>query len=265
VTLEQTRLARYERRMEWPLATVALAFLALFSIDVLCQPQGAADAALMYAMFFCWGVFGADYLIRLGLAEARLRWFVRHLLDLAIIVLPALRPLRLLSLAVVINVLQRAIGHTIRGKVIVYSACGALIIIYSASLAILEAERGVHPDHRFANLGDALWWSVTTVTTVGYGDTVPTTVTGRFVAVALMIAGVSLLGVVTATLASWIVERVAAEDTTNRAATAAQIEELRDEIRELSEALRRSASEHPRSAYGESGDRMSNVKEVNSD
>lgn len=252
---EQSRLQRYELRMEWPLAAVALAFLALFSIDVLYQPQGTVDHIVKYAMFLCWGVFCADYLIRLGLAEARLKWFVRHLLDLAIIALPALRPLRLLSLTVVINVLQRAIGHTIRGKVIVYTVCGAVVIIYSASLAILEAERGVHPDHAFANLGDALWWSVTTVTTVGYGDTVPSTVTGRFVAVALMIAGVSLLGVVTATLASWIVERVAAEDTSIRAATAAQIDELRDEIRQLSEALSRSAPGDPSPANGESGNR----------
>ena len=53
-----------------------------------------------------------------------------------------------------------------------------------------------------------------------------------------MIAGISLLGVVTATLASWIVEKVAEEDTANQAATAAHIEELREEIRKLRDAMR---------------------------
>ena len=52
-----------------------------------------------------------------------------------------------------------------------------------------------------------------------------------------MVGGVSLLGVVTATLASWIVQRVAEEDTAGAAATAAQIEELRDEIRKLTESV----------------------------
>ena len=72
-----------------------------------------------------------------------------------------------------------------------------------------------------------------------------------------MVAGVSLLGVVTATLASWIVERVAEEDTASQAATAAHIEELRDEIRKLAESLigdRRRAVDGD-AAYGEPTDR----------
>jgi hypothetical protein len=90
---------------------------------------------------------------------------LHHLFDLAIVVLPFLRPLRLLSLAVVIKVLQRAVGHTIRGRVIVYTACGAVLIVYAASLAILEIERQ-HPGSRITTFGDAVWWSITTVTTV---------------------------------------------------------------------------------------------------
>jgi voltage-gated potassium channel len=227
------------------MAAVALVFLALFSVRVLAEPHGVAARTIEYAMWATYAVFVVDYGARLYLAEPRLKWFIRHLFDLAIIVLPALRPLRLLSLAVVIETMQRAIGHTIRGRVIVYSSFGAVIIVYGAALAILDAERGHNP--AFENFGDALWWAFTTVTTVGYGDTVPQTVTGRFVAVALMVAGVSLLGVVTATLASWIVEAVAAEDTAGQTATSAQIDELRAEIRKLTESVNR-AAERP---YGE--------------
>jgi voltage-gated potassium channel len=82
-----------------------------------------------------------------------------------------------------------------------------------------------------------VWWSITTITTVGYGDEYPVTATGRVIAVLLMIGGISLLGTITATLASWIVQRVAEEDSTGQAATAAHIEELRDEIRALREQL----------------------------
>jgi voltage-gated potassium channel len=99
----QTRLERFEHRTEWPLDAVESGLVALYA------------------------VFVVDYLARLYLADPRGRWFVRHLHDLAIVVLPFLRPLRLLSLAVVIEVLQRAVGHTIRGKVIVYTVCGAVV------------------------------------------------------------------------------------------------------------------------------------------
>ena len=66
-------------------------------------------------------------------------------------------------------------------------------------------------------------------------------------AVALMVGGITLVGTVTATLASWIVQRVAEEDTVNEAATRAQIEELREEIRRLSNLVTRD----PEPAYGE--------------
>ncbi|WP_172900731.1 potassium channel family protein, partial [Mycobacterium ulcerans] len=89
----------------------------------------------------------------------------------------------------------------------------------------------------------AVWWAITTVTTVGYGDLYPITVTGRVIAVLLMIGGISLIGVVTASLASWIVQRVAETDSANRAATAAQIDELRTEVRRLAALLREQHSD----------------------
>jgi voltage-gated potassium channel len=80
--------------------------------------------------------------------------------------------LRLLSLAVVVEVLQRAVGDTIRGRVIIYTVFGAVVMIYAASLAMLDVERHAHDAH-IKTFGDALWWSITTVTTVGYGDYTP--------------------------------------------------------------------------------------------
>jgi voltage-gated potassium channel len=231
---ELSRLERYERRTEWLLVAVALIFLVLFSVRVLVEPQGDFLTAIDAALLATYAVFAADYLARLTLAKPRGRWFFRHLVDLLIIALPFLRPLRLLSLAVVVKVLQRAVGHTIRGKVIVYTVCGAVVIVYAAALAILAAERSGTGDKTINTFGEALWWSMTTVTTVGYGDLAPATTEGRLVAVALMIGGITLVGTVTATLASWIVQRVAEEDTANQAATRAQIEELRAEIRRLS-------------------------------
>jgi voltage-gated potassium channel len=62
----------------------------------------------------------------------------------------------------------------------------------------------------FPTLGLALWWAVTTVTTVGYGDVVPTDAAGRFVAAGLMIAGYASLSLLTGVIASLLVSRRAA-------------------------------------------------------
>jgi len=128
------------------------------------------------------------------------------------------------------------VGAAIRGRVIVYAACSSVLMIYVASLAVLEAERG-DPRSDIGSFGQAVWWSITTVTTVGYGDLAPVTPTGRVIAALLMIGGISLVGVITATLASWIVQRVSEEDTANQTATRAQIDALRADVRRLSEAL----------------------------
>ena len=231
----QSRLEHYEQRTEWPLAGVAILFLALYSVQVLAAPEGRGGTIVGASLVGGTLLFVADYVSRLYLADPRGPWFVRHLFDLAIVALPFLRPLRLLSLVVVVNMLQRALGHTIRGKVVAYTVCGAVLIVYAASLAIIDMESD-NPNANIKGFGDALWWSITTVTT-GYNDLAPLTAEGRIVAVALMIGGISLVGIVTATLASWIVQRVAEEDTAQQAATTAQIHELREDIRRLTASV----------------------------
>ncbi|WP_422744834.1 potassium channel family protein [Mycobacterium sp. WMMD1722] len=225
-------LETWERRTEWPLAAVAVAFLASYAVEVLARPQGAAAVAVGVITATAWVLFVLDYLGRLILAPNRWRWFYRHLFDLAIVVLPVLRPLRLLRLVTLIAVLQRAAGHAIRGRVVLYTVSGALLLVFVASLAVLDSERG-QPDAQITNFGQALWWSVTTITTVGYGDLTPVTTTGRVIAVLLMIGGISLVGSITATLASWIVQRVADEDADSDAVTTSHVETLLAEIGQL--------------------------------
>lgn len=106
-------------------------------------------------------------------------------------------------------------------------------------LAVLDAERGAGGS--IQTFPDALWWAFVTITTVGYGDFFPVTNIGRFVAVAVMVGGIALIGIVTATLASWIVERVTSESASAREATrnsAHEIASLADEVRELRAELR---------------------------
>jgi voltage-gated potassium channel len=77
-------------------------------------------------------------------------------------------------------------------------AAGVVIV---GSLAAYYAEHPVNPE--FATFGDALWWGIVTLTTVGYGDIVPETTAGRWVAVSIMITGIAVLGVLAGALASF--------------------------------------------------------------
>ena len=230
-------LEQWQRRAELPLAGLALVFLAVYSVQVLTRPRGYESHVLWAVTWTIWGLFALDYLARLCLANDPPRWFLRHLFELAIVVLPLLRPLRLLRLILLIEALQKAIGKAFPGRIAVYTASGITLMIYSAALAVFETERD-QPRATINSFGKALWWSITTVTTVGYGDCYPVTNTGRVIAVMLMIGGISLVGVVTASLATWIIQRVSESETANQAATAAHIDELRSEIRELVEELR---------------------------
>src|SRR6185437_17060771 len=104
-------------------------------------------------------------------------------------------------------VLNRRATDSLRGKVAIYVAGATVIVLFCAALAVLDAERrNAHAN--ITTFGDALWWASTTVMTVGYGDRFPVTVAGRFVAVGLMLGGIALLGVVTASIASWLIGRV---------------------------------------------------------
>ncbi|KAA0096150.1 two pore domain potassium channel family protein [Mycolicibacterium sp. P1-18] len=240
----QPKLERWERRAEWPLAAVAIAFLAVYSEQVLGRPHGLEAAVLGATSWVIWSIFVVDYLARLTLANDRRRWFVTHLLELAVVALPLLRPLRLLRLVILVGALQKAVGDAIRGRIVVYTVGGVALLIYVGSLAVLEQERD-QPDALITSFGKALWWSITTVTTVGYGDLYPMTTTGRVVAVLLMLGGISLIGVVTASLASWIVQRVAEDDAANGAATAEQVEALQAEIRALADQLQNITTNGP--------------------
>ena len=235
VSTESARLDDWEKRSEWPLAGVALIFLAAYAIDVLAQPRGPAMEIIAWA---AWLIFALDYAARLLLSGDRWRWFYRHLFDLAIVALPVLRPLRLVRLVILISALQRAAGSAIRGRVVVYTVSGAVLLAVVASLAVLDAERGT-PGAHITDFGQALWWSITTITTVGYGDMTPVTTTGRVIAVLLMIGGITLVGSITATLASWIVERVTDDRAADRAVTTAHIRQLLDEIDELRDEVHR--------------------------
>lgn len=214
------------------MGVVALVFLAVYSTRVLGHPHGVLTHLVDVLTFGTWGVFVIDYGVRLHLAPNRRGWFVRHLLDLAIVALPMLQPLRVVRLIVLISALQKAVGTAIHGRALTYAISSAVVVVYAASLAELQAER-LAPHATITSFGRALWWSMTTITTVGYGNEFPITPTGRVIAVLLMITGISLLGVITAALATLMLRRGTRVEESTQAPTAEDVALLRQEIRAL--------------------------------
>ncbi|GAA4267273.1 potassium channel family protein [Frondihabitans peucedani] len=228
--------ARWRRITDWPLMAVSLVFLGAYSAEVIGDLSDRASRGLEYVIWATWVVFAVDYLVNFALAHNRWRWFVRHLPELLVVALPILRPLRLLRLLTLLAILQRTAGRTFRGRVVTYVVGSAFLLVYVAALAVLDVERPA-PGATITTFPVALWWAFVTISTVGYGDYTPVTLEGRMIAVALMLGGIALLGVVTATLASWIVERVALTEESSQAATRGDVHALARQIAELKTQL----------------------------
>ena len=231
---------RWERATHWPLVVAALVFLVAYAWPILDPrlPEGAVRVA-EGTTWVVWVLFLVDYVGRLALAPSRWAFVRSHTLELAAVVLPLLRPLALLRVVATLSVLQREAGSSLRGRIATYVVGATALLLLVAALAVLEAERG-HPDAVITTFPDALWWAVTTVSSVGYGDLVPVTGLGRLAAVGLMVAGIGVLGLVTATLASWLVEQVTVHDAREereRSATRAQVDELSARVDALTRAL----------------------------
>ena len=91
-----------------------------------------------------------------------------------------------------------------------YAVAITLVVVLGSAAAALAVEDG--GGGSIDSLGDALWWAVTTVTTVGYGDMFPVTPAGRGIAAFLMISGIALFGVLTANIAAFFVEQDQQDD-----------------------------------------------------
>ncbi|MDP1803815.1 MAG: potassium channel family protein, partial [Acidimicrobiales bacterium] len=91
-----------------------------------------------------------------------------------------------------------------------YAVLITFVVVLGAATAVLAVEEGAGGS--IDSLGDALWWAVTTVTTVGYGDQFPVTPAGRGIAAFLMLSGIALFGVLTANIAAFFVEQDQEDD-----------------------------------------------------
>ena len=230
----------WRKYSEWPLIGAAFLFLAAYSVLIIVEPSAPYSDAMTFVIWSTWVAFGVDYIIKLLLAPRPGRWLIRHPFELLMVVLPVMRPLRLLRPFTLRQVMERAPGTAIRTRFMAYVIASAIILIYTVALSVLSFEKGAQ-NANITTMGDSLWWAMVTITTIGYGDFYPVTVLGRWAAAALMVGGFVVLSMVTAAVSSWLVESVAAATDARKEADAAaksdelarltaQIERLQDQL-----------------------------------
>lgn len=197
-----------ERKLASPMMALTWLFIGLLLVPVIWDLSTRQAGVLTIIGLVVWAAFVAEYLVLLWTAPNRWQMVKTHKLDLAVIVLPFLRPLRALRLVrlvaglpLVWGALQRLSG----GKGIrLYVTMTAVVILIGGAM-VANFERG-RADAQIESFGDGVWWAFVTATTVGYGDEFPVTASGRLLGGVLMLMGVGLFSIVTANIAAMFVE-----------------------------------------------------------
>jgi voltage-gated potassium channel len=218
---------RFSRAVDGPLTVLALVLVPLIVLPLVMDLSLATESAFLAIDYLIWAVFAAEYAIKLYLTPSRRQFVVRHIPDLIVVLVPMLRPLRVLRSVRLLRLLRLALltglaakglreaRNILRRRGLNWVLLIVLALNLIAAAMVLEFERG-NPDANIDSYPDALWWAVTTITTVGYGDRFPMSSAGRGVAVVLMIAGIAMFGVITASIAAYFVEQRAEEDVAGR-------------------------------------------------
>jgi voltage-gated potassium channel len=189
------RLASYLARTQTPLDILALLTLWIVIIPPWDFGHDSRVAAFVVRLGLS-VVYAIDMTIRAALAPRHRHYLRTHPLGLAVIVLPPLRVL--MSLRLIRSIFQR--GHLSRFML----AAGLLVANLSVAVYFYERHATGSNIH---TLGQSLWWAVTTVTTVGYGDFFPVTAAGQIAASGIMAIAILTLAVVTAQVSSSFVEQ----------------------------------------------------------
>jgi voltage-gated potassium channel len=221
------------------LAVSIFGVLALSARTVL-QLDADTHTILAYADDALCILFFVDFLLSLHRAENRWRYFRRWgWLDLAscIPMVDALRWGRLGRILRIFRVLRGLRSASILGRFIVQRRAESsllaavlltILLIVISSISVLQVE--TVPEANIRSPEDALWWSITTITTVGYGDRYPVTSEGRVLASLLMLCGLGLFGTLSGFVASWFLQPAAKHETED-------IQRLLEEVRRQTELL----------------------------
>ncbi len=202
-------LGRLFDKVEFLYMVLGFAYLGIYSVQVLVEPPADIYASLELLAEIIFWIFAVDVVLRLIHAgpelltwKGLLGFLKENWLALMALLLPAFRSLRVLRVIVVLRGLEPYL-NTRSSRVGMIVGVTFPLILYTAALSIYEAERYADGSN-IQSFGDAVWWSIASVTTVGYGDKFPVTPDGRVIATFLMVIGIGLFSALTALLAAWV-------------------------------------------------------------
>jgi voltage-gated potassium channel len=202
-----SRTRRWESRTGLPLALASLIYLAAYAVHVLAPGlPGPVRLALRSLQLLAWVLFVIDYGVRWRLSGTGLRFVRRHWLDTVVVLLPLMRPVRMVKTYETVERRHDRSRLPLHARVIAYAGLSALLLGFAGALAVYQQEHGA-PHATIRSFGDSVWWTCATLATVGYGDVAPVTPWGRTIAVGLMGCGLALLGAVTGSFSSLLLQR----------------------------------------------------------
>ena len=210
-----TRQERYSARTGGILFVLSVVYITAYSILILARDMSPVMVTVsIVGLITIWVLFIIDFIVRVVLSRNRWRFVGTHLPDLLTTIAPVFRPLVELGNISHLPFFARKSGAAERIRLVVFAIAFFILFVYTIALAVYAAERDA-PGASITSFWDSIWWACVTMTSTGYGDYVPITVHGRILAVLLMFGGLAIVGVATATIISYLTERIAARTGTS--------------------------------------------------
>jgi voltage-gated potassium channel len=243
-------LRTFESRTQAPLLVLALSIIPLLLLELLADLSSAEERTVEIGLLAIWAAFFAELGVRLALTDRKPTYVRENWLDVFIVAVPFARPLRIARSVRAARVARasRALPFLARSIVSIQEFLKQhglryvllsvpLVVVVTAALELaFERDSG-----SMDNYGTAVWWSISTLLTVGYGDVVPQTTEGKVVAVVLMLAGISLLAWITATIAATLVEFEKGRKAVSTDELMEKLTLLENEIQDLRAEVRRAS------------------------
>ena len=222
VEINDNKLSRF---FSFFIQALILLSIITFSVETIPDLKPQTKIILQSIELFCVIIFSLEYILRIYVADNKLRFIFSFygLIDLLAILpfymsfgvdLRSLRALRFLRLFRVLKLVRynRAMNHFTRAitsakEEILLFVFITLMLIYFSAVGIYYFENQAQPEH-FSSIFDSLWWSIITLTTVGYGDVYPITVGGKVFTFFILMIGLGIVAIPTGIISSALTKSI---------------------------------------------------------